>query len=394
MPSKASKKTSTDRREKTQRVDVTPLFAEESKTEWKPQSIDAHRIRIDELNLEILKLISERAAHVNEIGRIKHSTGVSFFLPAREREVIERMMAANPGPLSADHIARIYTEIISACRALEHVPRVAYLGPEHTYSHEAARGAFGTSVDFASQASFAAVFQEVQNGRADFGVVPIENSTEGAVGPNLDLLIDTPLVIISEFLQPVRHALMSREGDPAKVKRIVSHQQSLGQCRGYLSTNFPDRELEAVVSNALAAQRAARDETLGAIASRAAAEAYGLKIIAENVQDIAHNTTRFLIVGTRPVSRSGRDKTTILFAVPDKVGALNTALNLFAKSKINISKIESRPLRGRSWEYLFFVDLEGHRDDPRVKRALAQLEQRTLFLKVLGSYPEARSAAF
>jgi chorismate mutase/prephenate dehydratase len=392
MSSKAIRK-KIDPRKKPERTDATVLFKEESQPEWQPDSIESHRVRMDRINLEILKLLSERAAHANEIGRIKHHSGVAVYLPAREREVIEGMIAANPGPLSSEHISRIYTEIISACRALEHVPRVAYLGPEHTYSHEAARGAFGGSVEFAPQASFAAVFQEVQNGRADFGVVPIENSTEGAVGPALDLLIDTPLAIISEILQPVRHALMSRDGDPVRIKRIVSHQQSLGQCRVYLSTNFPDRELEAVASNALAAQRAAQDPALGAIASHAAAEAYGLRIIAENIQDIAQNTTRFLVLGTRGVGKSGRDKTTILFAVPDKVGALNTALNLFAKSKINISKIESRPLRGRSWEYLFFVDLEGHRDDLRVKRALATLQHRTLFLKVLGSYPEARAVA-
>ena len=391
MPLKARKTIASPK--KLDRADATALFKEESKPAWKPDSIESHRVRMDRINLEILKLLCERASHANEIGRIKHGSGVAVYLPAREREVIEGMIAANPGPLSSEHIARIYTEIISACRALEHVPRVAYLGPEHTYSHEAARGAFGGSVEFAPQASFGAVFQEVQNARADFGVVPIENSTEGQVKEVLDLLIDTPLVIISEILQPVRHALMSLDGDPSKVRRIVSHQQSLGQCRGYLSSNFADRELEPVASNALAAQRAAQDASLGAIASRAAAEAYGLRVIAENIQDLAQNTTRFLAIGSRAVAKSGRDKTTILFAVPDKVGALNTALNLFAKSRINISKIESRPLRGRSWEYLFFVDLEGHRDDPRVKRALEALKARTLFLKVAGSYPEARSSA-
>ncbi len=392
MPSKSTRK-NPPARKKPQRADATALFKEESKPAWQPDSIESHRVRMDRINLEILKLLSERASHANEIGRIKHSSGVAVYMPAREREIIEGMVGANPGPLSSEHIARIFTEIISACRALEHVPRVAYLGPEHTYSHEAARGAFGGSVEFAPQASFAGVFQEVQNGRADFGVVPIENSTEGQVKEVLDLLIDTPLVIISEILQPVRHALMSLDGDPAKVRRIVSHQQSLGQCRGYLSSNFADRELEAVASNALAAQRAAQDASLGAIASRAAAEAYGLRVIAENIQDLAQNTTRFLVIGMRGVAKSGRDKTTILFAVPDKVGALNAALNIFAKSKINISKIESRPLRGRSWEYLFFVDLEGHRDDPRVQRALTVLKDKTLFLKVAGSYPEARSAA-
>ena len=220
MPPKATPKTAATRA-KPGAADATALFKEESRPAWKPDSIESHRARMDRINLEILKLLSERASHANEIGRIKHSSGAPVYLPAREREVIEGMIAANPGPLSADHIARIYTEIISACRALEHVPRVAYLGPEHTYSHEAARGAVGGSVEVAPQASFAAVFQEVQNGRADFGVVPIENSTEGQVKENLDLLIDTPLVIVSEILQPVRHALMSRDGDPAKVRRIV-----------------------------------------------------------------------------------------------------------------------------------------------------------------------------
>lgn len=359
----------------------------------KPGSIESHRARIDQLSLEILKLVSERAQHAIEIGRLKHSNGGPVYQPAREREVIESVIAANPGPLTADHVRRIFVEIISACRALEDVPRVAYLGPEHTYSHEAARSCFGGSAEFVPLESLALVFQEIQNGRTDFGVVPVENSTEGSITLTLDLLVDTSLVIIGEVLLPIRHALMSREGDPEKIAKIVSHQQSLGQCRSYLAAKFPSRELEAVASNAFAARRAAEDPSLGAIASVAAAEAYGLKVMAENIQDVAQNTTRFLVVGTRPMTRSGRDKTTLLFAVPDKVGALNQVLNLFARNRINISKIESRPLRGRSWEYLFFVDLEGHRDDPRVKKALAALEHRTLFSKVLGSYPEGRLAA-
>src|SRR5690242_16125270 len=359
----------------------------------KPASIESLRARMDAISREILRLVSERAEHAAEIGRLKHSSGAMVYQPVREREVIEGIVGQNPGPLSSEQVAAIFSEIISACRALEHVPRVAFLGPEHTYSHEAARGRFGSSVEFVPQPSFAAVFMEIQNGRADFGVVPVENSTEGSVSLTLDLLIDTPLVIIGEILYPVRHALMSREGDAAKVARILSHQQSLGQCRVYLSSKFPHCETEAVASNSLAAQRAAEDSAVAAIASKAAAEAYGLRVIAENIQDIAGNTTRFVVIGTRPVHRSGRDKTSILFAVPDKVGALNHALNLFARNKINISKIESRPLRGRPWEYLFFADLEGHRDDPRVKRALAALAERTLFFKVLGSYPEPRSAA-
>ena len=358
-----------------------------------PPSIETIRARIDEINLKILRLVSLRANLASEIGRLKHNGGEVVYQPVRERQVIEKMIAENQGPLADEHIKRIFIEIISACRALEHAPRVAFLGPEHTYSHEAARMRFGASVDFAPQPSFAAVFNEVENGRADFGVVPVENSTEGSVGLTLDLLIDTPLVIIGEILAPVRHSILSRDGDPALVKKIVSHQQSLAQCRGYLTANFPHCETEAVASNALAAQQASKTPSLAAIASRAAGEAYGLRTIAANIQDIASNTTRFLVMGQRATDRSGADKTTALFAVADRVGALNEALSLFARNSINISKIESRPLRSRPWEYLFFVDLMGHREDPKLARALKALERKALFLKVLGSYPEGRSAA-
>jgi len=358
-----------------------------------PPSIETIRARIDEINLKILRLVSLRASLASEIGRLKHNGGGEVYQPVRERQVIEKMIAENQGPLTDEQVKRIFIEIISACRALEHAPRVAFLGPEHTYSHEAARMRFGASVDFAPQPSFASVFNEVENGRADFGVVPVENSTEGSVGLTLDLLIDTPLVIIGEILAPVRHSILSRDGDPSLVKKIVSHQQSLAQCRGYLTTNFPNCETEAVASNALAAQQASKDPTLAAIASSAAGGAYGLQTIAANIQDIASNTTRFIVMGQRATDRSGADKTTALFAVADRVGALNEALSLFARNSINISKIESRPLRARPWEYLFFVDLMGHREDPKLARALKALERKALFLKVLGSYPEGRSAA-
>ncbi len=350
---------------------------------------------MDEINLKILRLVSLRAGLAMEIGRLKHHHG-EVYQPVRERAIIEKMIAENQGPLTDEQVKRIYVEIISACRALEHEPRVAFLGPEHTYSHEATRMRFGSSVELMPLESFAAVFQAIENGRADFGVVPVENSTEGSVTLTLDLLIDTALVIIGEILLPIRHSIMSLSGAAGEVRRIVSHQQSLAQCRGYLSANFPNCETEAVASNALAAKRAAEDSSLAAIASAAAGEAYGLKPIASNVQDVATNTTRFLVMGTRPAERSGSaraDKTTLLFAVADRVGTLNQALNLFARNAINISKIESRPLRARPWEYLFFVDVMGHRDDPKLSRALKSLERKALFLKVLGSYPEGRSAA-
>jgi chorismate mutase/prephenate dehydratase len=355
-------------------------------------SIEDLRGKIDKINRQIVTLLSRRAELTRAIGRLKPPDANAIYHPARERQVLDMVSAANPGPLTNEQIRGIFVEIISACRSLEHPIRVAFLGPEFTYSHEAAREQFGSSVDYAPQPTIAAVFSALDSGRADFGVVPIENSTEGSVTLTFDLLIDTPLVIIGEVSIPIRHALLSRDGKPTKIRKIVSHQQSLAQCRGYLTANFPEREIEAVVSNAHAAQLAAKDSRLGAIASRAAGEAYGLRLIAENIQDQAQNTTRFLVLGRTPVSRTGHDKTTIMFAVRDRVGALNEALGLFARNSINITKIESRPMRSRPWEYLFFADIAGHRDDPAVDRALRGLEQTALFLKVLGSYPEGRRA--
>jgi chorismate mutase/prephenate dehydratase len=353
-------------------------------------TLEKLREQIDKKNADLLRLLNERAGIVAEVGRLKHSDGTQIYQPAREREIVERMLARNQGPLTDEHVRRIFTEVISACRALEHELRVAFLGPEHTYSHQAALRHFGSSAIFVPEGSIAGVFHALENGRADLGVVPVENSTEGSVTLTLDLLIDTPLVIVGEILLPVRHALLSRSGDRAAIRKIVSHQQSLGQCRGYLAANYPNCETEAVVSNAFAAQRAAEDPSIAAIASVGAAEAYGLQIVAENIQDLAQNATRFLVIGKHPVKKSGADRTTALFAVAHKVGALHEVLGLFARNKVNVSKIESRPLRSRPWEYLFFIDLAGHREDPRLKRALAALERKTLFLKVLGSYPEAK----
>src|SRR5271157_1846106 len=354
-------------------------------------TLEQLRARIDQINLELLRLLNDRARLAAEIGGRKRSDGMSIYQPGREREVIERMLTQNAGPLSGQQVRRIFTEVISAYRALEHELRVAFLGPEHTYSHLAALGHFGASAAFVPEGSIAGVFQALENGRADLGVVPVENSTEGSVTLTLDLLIDTPLVIVGEILLPIRHALLSRDGDRGAIRKIVSHQQSLAQCRGYIAANYSSCELEAVASNAFAAKLAAEEPGLAAIASINAGEAYGLKVIAENIQDLAQNATRFLIIGKHPVARSGADKTTALFAVRDKVGALHEVLGLFARNSVNVSKIESRPLRSRPWEYLFFVDLAGHREDPRLKRALAALERKALFLKVLGSYPEGRS---
>jgi chorismate mutase/prephenate dehydratase len=356
------------------------------------RTVDELRRRIDEINLELVELLSARAEAAQCIGRLKQASNAPIHQPARERQVLERVIAHNRGPLTADHLRRIFTEIISACTSLEQTIRVAYLGPEFTYSHEAARGRFGGSAEFIPEPAFAAVFQALDAGRADYGVVPVENSTEGSVGLTLDLMIDTPAVVTGEILLPIRHALMSRTGDPARIQRILSHQQSLGQCREYLAATYPHCELEAVASNALAAQLAGADEDAAAIGAAAAAPAYGLKLIAENIQDQAHNVTRFFVLGRHRSARSGADKTSLLFALPERAGSLHGALSLFAREKINLTMITSRPQRDRPWAYIFFVDLQGHREDAVVKRALQMLERRALFLKVLGSYPEGKLA--
>ena len=367
------------------------------------ESLDDLRKRIDEINLKLVELLSERARVAQAIGHLKQAGGNPIVQPSREREVLERVAAYNRGPLSTEHLWRIFVEIISACTALEQPIRVAYLGPEHTYSHEAARARFGTSAQFEPQASIAAVFQAVENGRTEMGVVPVENTSEGSVGLTLDLLVETPCSIIAEILMPIRHAIMSRTGDPARIKSILSHQQSLGQCRNYLAARFPHCELEAVASNAFAAQRAAEDDSVGAVCSVGAADAYGLVVIESNIQDIAQNTTRFLVLGKgelpawrgkekgfKAATISTAEKTSLVFAVPERAGALHGALRLFARERINLTMIQSRPQRERPWAYTFYVDLQGSRDDARVKRALRGLDRQALFLKVLGSYPEGR----
>jgi chorismate mutase / prephenate dehydratase len=352
--------------------------------------LGAMRQRMDQINDRLLALLARRARLAMEIGHLKRADGTGVYQPLREQEIIEGLLQRNPGPLGAEHIRRIFTEIISACRALERELRVAFLGPEYSYTHLAAANRFGASAQFVPADSIAGVFAAIDGGQADFGVVPVENSTEGSVTLTLDLLIDTPLQIVGELMLPVRHALLSLSGERSAIRRIISHQQSLGQCRAYLAANFPQCPLEPVASNSLAAKMAAGDAAAAAIASARAAEPYGLRVVADGIQDMAHNITRFLVIGREALARSGTGKTTLIFAIPEKVGALRQALTIFARNSINLSMIQSRPQRSRPWEYVFIVDLNGHRDDPPMRQALDALRRKALFLKVLGSYPEGR----
>ncbi|HKD67622.1 MAG TPA: prephenate dehydratase [Candidatus Binataceae bacterium] len=350
----------------------------------------ALRERIDQINDQLMGLLAERARLAVEIGELKRANGTDIYQPQREQQIIDGLLRRNPGPLGAEHIRRIFTEIISACRALEREVRVAFLGPEYSYTHLAAVGRFGSSANFVPAESIAAVFAAIDAGGAELGVVPVENSTEGPVTLTLDLLIDTPLQAVGELMLPVRHALLSASGERGAIRRIISHQQSLGQCRNYLAANFPNCKQEAVASNSLAAKMAAADPDAAAIASAQAAAPYGLRVIADGIQDVAQNITRFLVIGRETVARTGADKTTLIFAIPEKVGALKEVLTIFARNSINLSMIQSRPQRSRLWEYVFIVDLKGHRDDPPMHQALATLRRKALFLKVLGSYPEGR----
>ena len=353
-------------------------------------SIDALRARIDRIDDQVLTLLNQRARLAIEIGQRKHRTSASIYTPAREKKIVTRLEAQNPGPLTADSLRPIFREIISACLSLEQQLRIAFLGPMGTFSHQAAREQFGARSVLVPAESIAAVFDEVEHQRADYGIVPVENSTEGMVAATLDRFVSSPLSIKAEVLLRIEQHLLSRRGTATRLQRIVSHPQSFGQCRQWLAQHFPGMPLVEVASNAQAAALARRDARVAAIAGDAAAEHYGLRPIATSIQDQAHNCTRFLVVGRDGVGKpSGDDKTSLLLAVPHEAGALHRVLAPFANNHVSITTIESRPVKDRAWDYLFFLDLLGHVEEPHVVRALAALRRRCLLLKVLGSYPAA-----
>jgi len=351
--------------------------------------LDEWRARIDDIDRQLLQLLSQRAEVALEVGRLKRATGRAPYVPEREQEIVDRLVALNAGPLSAEAVRAIWREILSASRALQRPFRVAHLGPPATFTHLAALSRFGHAAEYVPVRGIPEVFAEVEHGRVDVGVVPVENSTEGAVSHTLDRLIDSELLICGEVLLEIHHHLLSRAADLAEVKQVFSHPQALAQCRGWLDRNLPHAQTVEVASTATAAERAAEDPTAAGIASELAAEAYGLPILRERIEDLAHNVTRFLVIGRSPQPPTGRDKTSILVSIKDEVGALYRILEPFAAARLNLTKIESRPTRRRPWEYVFFVDFEGHQADPAVEGVLAALRDRCLFLKVLGSYPAA-----
>ncbi|HVC30467.1 MAG TPA: prephenate dehydratase [Steroidobacteraceae bacterium] len=355
--------------------------------------LEAVRSRIDSVDEQIHRLISERAKLAQRVGISKSRDGhtVDFYRPEREAQVLRRARARNRGPLRDEEVVRLFREIMSACLAQQEPLKVAYLGPEATFSQTAVLTQFGHSVRSLPLGSIDEVFHEVESAAADFGVVPIENSTEGTVNHTLDRFIGSPLKICGEVELRIQHYLMGNMSALGRIVRICSHPQSLAQCRGWLQEHLPSVELVAASSNGEAARRARDERGTAAIAGETAAEVYGLKVLAAQIEDRADNTTRFLVLGRKLLAPSGKDRTTLLVSVADtdSPGALYRLLEPLAKHRVSMTRIESRPSHRRKWDYIFFIDIDGHAEEPHVARALAALKRRCSLYRVLGSYPRA-----
>lgn len=354
-----------------------------------PPTIQELRSRIDDIDDSILRLLNERSKVVLEVGRLKSGNNLDFHVPGRERQIYDRLLGQNPGPFPNDALKSVFREIISACLALESPMKVAFLGPKATFSHLATMQQFGLSAELVPQKSIPAVFEEVEKGKALYGVVPVENSTEGVVSHTLDMFVESGLQITAEIMFEVHHDLLSRTGRMEDIKKVYSHPQPIAQCRQWLENNLPGVPMVDVASTAVAAQIVSDDYNAAAIASELAGSLYDLKVVRSRIEDQVNNFTRFLVVARKGCERSGNDKTSVLFSVKDEPGILCRMLDPFAKRGINLSKIESRPFKKKAWEYIFFLDLFGHVSDPDVAAALDELKQCCQFIKILGSYPRS-----
>lgn len=355
----------------------------------KESSLENLRSRIDAIDDEILDLLNRRASLAQEVGRLKSLEKKDFYVPNREREIYRRLTSVNAGPFPNDAVRSVFREIISASLALESPLKVAFFGPKATFTHLAAMQHFGLSAELVPEKSIPAVFEEVEKGLAAYGVVPVENSTEGMVSHTLDMFMESDLKINAEVLLEIHHHLLSRSGRIEDVKKVYSHLQPIGQCRKWLADNLPNIPVVDVASTALAAQIVTEDYSAAAIASEFAANLYDLKIVKERIEDQVNNFTRFLIIGKKEADPTGADKTSLMFSVKDRPGILYHMLEPFAKRGVNLSKIESRPLKKKAWEYIFFLDLTGHISEPTVAEAVNELRDYCEFVKVLGSYPRA-----
>jgi chorismate mutase / prephenate dehydratase len=345
------------------------------------------REQIDAIDAQILELLNRRAQVAQEVGHVKAETSAPVFRPEREAQVLRSMAGRNRGPLDSTDVQTIFREIMSACRALERRVTVAYLGPAGTFSEQAVYQQFGSAVEGMPCSSIDEVFRAAEAGTADFGVVPVENSSEGAINRTLDLLLQTSLMISGELSIPVHHSLMSQSGSMDGIRRICAHSQALAQCQAWLNQNYPNIERQAVASNGEAARISADDPSTAAIASEMAGQKYDLRVVKAHIQDDPHNRTRFAVVGRLQTTASGKDQTSLVLAVPNKAGALYNLLAPLARHGVSMTRFESRPARIGTWEYYFYVDVEGHVSDDKVAKALVELQQNAAFFKVLGSYP-------
>jgi chorismate mutase/prephenate dehydratase len=353
-------------------------------------SLDGLRENMRNKDREIIRLLNERSQISVRIGQVKGQTGLEVYNPAQEARVFNYLQELNGGPLSGSQVTAIYREIISASRDLQKPMNIAYLGPEASFSHLAARLHFGTSSRFWPQAGISRVFDEVEKGAVEWGFVPVENSLEGSVNLTLDRLILTPLKIQAEMYLRISQCFISAAKSLKGIKNIYSHPQGLAQCQAWLRSNLPNAVLGEMESTAAAAKMVRGKKTAAAIGSALAASTYGLNMLAEGIEDNPSNTTRFLVIGRGEGTPTDDDKTSIIFATPDFPGSLHRALASFAKRKINLAKIESHPVKERMWEYLFFVDMIGHIHDKAVKSCLKELKDKTIYLKILGSFPQAK----
>ncbi|MGB2629758.1 MAG: prephenate dehydratase [Candidatus Omnitrophota bacterium] len=354
----------------------------------RPKQLKDLRKEIDGIDSRIIELINRRGKASRTIGEIKKSKKQPIYSPDRESHIYARITRKNKGPLPDESVRAIYSEIMSACLSLEHPMVVAYLGPELTFTHQAALKKFGSSVNYLSCDSISDVFHEVQKGNADYGVVPIENSTEGAVNHTLDMFIDSPLLICSEVSLPIHHSLLCAKSNMKSINVLYSKVEVFGQCRKWIEKNLPAAKLYQVASTAKAAEIASKHPDSACIASELAGKKFRLKILAKSIEDSARNVTRFLIIGNEMSVVSGKDKTSILFSVKDKPGVLHDMLNSFKRKGINLTKIESRPTKEKLGKYYFFIDMDGHCESSKVKTALRDLEKKCHFVKILGSYPK------
>src|SRR5215469_10012944 len=349
-------------------------------------NIPEHRKAIDHYDTQIVRLLNERTRHVLAIGEIKMKAGEEIYAPHRERAVLSRVCRMNQGPITNESLQAIFREIMSSALSLEKSLTIAYLGPEATFTHQAAIRRFGSSLTYSEQKTISDVFTEVSKNRADYGVVPVENSTEGVVTHTLDMFVESDLKIVAQIVLPVQHCLLSN-CRRSQIKKLYAHPQPLGQCRGWVQNNLPRVEIIETSSNARSAEFAAKEKFTAAIAGILAAEKYGLDVLEYDIQDNAANATRFLVLGRQCSPPTGHDRTSLMVSVTDKVGALHEALASFRRAKINLTKIESRPSKRKAWEYFFFIDFDGHMRDRKVENALRHLGEHCNFVKILGSFP-------